>query len=227
MTHPSSIIEWEITKEEWRNRYARYIPIIIPSIILLNISVLVLLWTKNFLVPGAVLLGICYVLIIAYIVWDYSTLPHRYRLTQEGITVIRQQKSHTYRWEDFAGYTIGQEYTKESRSAFRRKGVGIDEKQMKSIMDSSQSIFGSIYQLIRPWGRWTFIPVWGSIFVVAEPEVEERVREVITKHLKRISANRLENATNGIWIFILAVVLVGVLMMVAQWSQPVPFITAR
>ncbi|MBI5135478.1 hypothetical protein HZA86_04585 [Candidatus Uhrbacteria bacterium] len=223
MKTPPPIIEWEITKAEWRDRYRQYLPVMMPIIVAANMGGLLLLsiqggWTAVY-AGGVALFGI-QVLILLYILWDYSTLPHRYILTEQGITVVRRTSTKKYGWSDFAGYLITQQVAAEVPASFGRGRTFVAPHQMESAMAKSRAVFGTIYQLVKPWGYWTYLPALRSIIVVAEPEVEDAVGRVITANLKQLSLKKLNTASNDFWTFVIAGIIIAVILGYAISSSP-------
>ena len=194
---------WEITKEEYRKRYSRYLPVMIPAILTVDTSGLLALWMKDGLLWGGSILAIVHVGIILWLWRTYTTLPHRYQLTKDGISITMRSGSVLANWKDFAGYIVNQEYacTMDTQKA------GIGQADMRTVVQASRTIFGTSYQLIRPWGRWAFRPFRGSICITAEPDVSGVVEKIITKNLKKISAEQFKRATNDTWVLLIASII--------------------
>ncbi len=210
----TNIVRWEITPEELKSRYQRYLPVVVPLLALLTISTMFFGWQKAQLPLFGGTLAVAYLLAAWWMIRDFSSHPHIYELSDTGVSVgKRNSPLHHYPWSEFGGYVVSTDAQGElntNRRTMTSRFVSTSDVQQT--MKTMETIFGPTYYLIRPIHWYTVWPYWRSVWVQVETDVQGTAHAIITTHRNRIPMERINQRMSNVGLM-LGLIAMGIALL--------------
>ena len=195
VTSPTFPLTWEVTREEWRQRYGAYARIAVPLAIGISLSALVFFYLEDALLIGATLITVAYLATGLYLYYEYRSHPVRVTLYDSHIVIEKQSGTQEYPWTDFAGYIDGSKggFAQAKRAA--RGSSVVSQGQAAAIdatVEKGRAIIGTFYYLMRPWPRWHPFPYSRAVVIGVEPEAGQAAAAVLREKLQLISVDQVQ-----------------------------------
>lgn len=196
-------IRWEITREELKARYGRYWPVVFPVLSVFTISMIFLAWQDGKLEIILTVFGVVYLFCTWWIVHDYNSHPHVYEISDSGIIFNKVGSlSRHFSWSEFQGYSVSTDVQGSIKSFNPRYESSISDGDLNNTLKKAEKIFGPTYYLIRQWRWYTLWPYSGSVWINVEPDVWEKIHEIISRNLTHISISRINRRAENAGTFI-------------------------
>ncbi len=189
------IIEWEITKVEWKARYALYAKIAVPLVAAITLSAMFGFWFVGIL-KWAGSVWILFGLAVAFSLYrDYQNHPKKFQFFDDYLTITVRDKERSYPWGTFMGYIDGATLSRANISQTRNASA-YSVEQIHSTVEQGSRIFGTWYYLIRPWGWYNPYPYSRAIMIATEPHVSASAGAIIQQKLSPFSPQRIQRRLN-------------------------------